>query len=171
MMRSPSRRFSIVLAAALLAFVAGPAQAEGARYGINVLDYALEDLATGDVVELATLRGRVPMLMFFEPGCALCERQARILQKLAAACAAIRPLAIGVHGDAAQLLAALEGLRPGFRAFLADDKLLRDIGELPPAPALLLGDRSGDLVTYFTGLQDAAALADALAPLAPECDL
>jgi thiol-disulfide isomerase/thioredoxin len=140
-----------VAAAALLALA--PARAE-----VDILDYRLRDLLSSDAMELDVFRGGVSVLMFFEPDCPYCFRQARVLNQLQRECADLHPVAIGLNGDRRALQKEAARMRAEFPVLEIDERLQRDIGKVEATPLMLLGDRSGMLVTWLRGLQSAAVL-------------
>ena len=49
-------------------------------------------------------------------------------------------------------------MRAEFPVLEIDERLQRDIGKIEATPLMLIGDRSGMLVTWLRGLQSAAVL-------------
>jgi thiol-disulfide isomerase/thioredoxin len=137
--------------AALLA--SGSAHAE-----VDILDYRLRDLLSSDAMELDVFRGGVSVLMFFEPDCPYCFRQARVLNALQRECRDLHPVAIGLNGDRRALQKEAARMRAEFPVLEIDERLQRDIGEVEATPLMLIGDRDGMLVTWLRGLQSAEVL-------------
>jgi peroxiredoxin len=145
------RRAAATVAIALCA--AGLARAE-----VDILDYRLRDLSSTREVALDEFRGDVSVLMFFEPDCPYCFRQARVLNDLQAACADVQPVAIGVNGDRAALQKEARRMGARFPVLQIDQRLQDDIGEIVATPLMLVSDRNGMLVTWLRGLQKADVL-------------
>jgi thiol-disulfide isomerase/thioredoxin len=148
---NPRRWFAAAVAAAFL--VCGRAGAE-----VDILDYRLRDLLSSDAMELDVFRGGVTIIMFFEPGCPYCFRQARVLNQLQRECPALNPVAVGLNGDRRALQKEAGRMRAEFPVLEIDERLQRDIGKIEATPLMLVGDRSGMLVTWLHGLQSAAVL-------------
>jgi thiol-disulfide isomerase/thioredoxin len=132
--------------AALLA--CGDAAAE-----VDILDYRLRELFSVDAMELDVFRGGVSVLMFFEPNCPYCFRQARVLNELQRECPEVYPIAIGLNGDRRALQEEAARMRAEFPVLEIDERLRRDLGKVEATPLMLIGDRSGMLVTWLRGLQ------------------
>jgi hypothetical protein len=142
---------------AIAALACGASLAE-----VDILDYRLRELLSPDEMELDVFRGGVSILMFFEPDCPYCFRQARALNELQRECQDVHPVAIGVNGDRAALQKEARRMRAEFPVLQIDARLQHDIGEVVATPLLLVGDRSGMLVTWLRGLQSADVLHDLL---------
>jgi hypothetical protein len=142
-------------AAALLslALAALPAEAE-----VDILDYRLRELLSSDAMELDVFRGGISVLMFFEPGCSYCYRQARVLNQLQRECGDLHPIAIGMNGDRRALQEEAQRMRAEFPVLEIDARLQSDIGRVEATPLMLVGNRDGLLVTWLRGLQSAATL-------------
>jgi thiol-disulfide isomerase/thioredoxin len=153
--RSSSFRWQILVGcvALLHSLISNVAVAE-----VDILDYRLRDLATTGEIELSAFRGTVNVLMFFEPECPYCFRQARVLNELREQCGDVQPIAIGVNGDRSALQNEMRRMRADFPTLQIDARLQEDIGEVVATPLLLLSDRSGMLVTWLRGLQQVETL-------------
>jgi peroxiredoxin len=149
-------------AALLLGLLAFATRAE-----VDILDYTLRDLATSSDVSLADFRGRLSILMFFEPDCPYCFRQARALDALLATCPDIQPIAIGVNGDRAALQKEMRRMRAEFPVLQIDAHFQADLGKVVATPLLLLSDRNGMLVTHLRGLQSEDVLRDLISRIDP----
>lgn len=125
---------------------------------VDILDYRLRDLLSSDAMELDLIRGGVSVLMFFEPDCPYCFRQARVLNELQRECPDLEPVAIGLNGDRRALQKEAARMRAEFPVLEIDERLQRDIGKVEATPLMLVGDRSGMLVTWLRGLQSARVL-------------
>jgi thiol-disulfide isomerase/thioredoxin len=141
------------VAVAAVVFVCGHAEAE-----VDILDYRLRDLLSSDAMELDVFRGGVSVLMFFEPDCPYCFRQARVLNQLQRECPDLHPVAIGLNGDRRALQKEAGRMRAEFPVLEIDERLQSDLGKVEATPLMLVGDRSGMLVTWLHGLQSAAVL-------------
>jgi peroxiredoxin len=148
------RRQRLRIGAALVALTA----AFSARAEVDMLDYRLRDLASTTNIDLAALRGNVSVLMFFAPDCPYCFRQARVLNALQESCVGVRAVAVGVNGSRAALQQEMRHMHAEFPVAQIDSRLQADIGEIVATPLMLVGDRSGMLVTWLRGLQDGATL-------------
>jgi thiol-disulfide isomerase/thioredoxin len=137
-----------LLAVALLAFAASTATAE-----VDILDYRLRDLLSSDAMELDVFRGGISVLMFFEPECPYCYRQARVLNQLQRECRDLHPVAVGLNGNRQTLQSEAERMRAEFPVLEIDERLQKDLGKIEGTPLMLVGDRSGMLVTWLRGLQ------------------
>jgi hypothetical protein len=144
------RLTSIVLAALL---AGSTAVAE-----VDILDYRLRDLLSSDAMELDVFRGGVSVLLFFEPGCPYCFRQARVLNELQRECPDLHPVAIGMNGDRRALQNEATRMRAEFPVLEIDERLRHDIGKVDGTPLMLVGNRSGMLVTWLRGLQSVDTL-------------
>lgn len=125
---------------------------------VDILDYRLRDLLSSDAMELDVFRGGVSILMFFEPDCPYCFRQARALNQLQRECRGVHPVAIGLNGDRRALQKEAGRMRAEFPVLEIDERLQSDIGNVEATPLMLIGDRGGMLVTYLRGLQAVGVL-------------
>jgi hypothetical protein len=145
-------RVRSLLAAAVL-FACTNAAAE-----VDILDYRLRDLLSSDAMELEVFRGGVSVLLFFEPDCPYCFRQARVLNELQRECPDLHPVAIGLNGDRRALQQEAARMRAEFPVLEIDERLRRDVGKVEGTPLMLVGDRNGMLVTWLRGLQSVDVL-------------
>jgi predicted DsbA family dithiol-disulfide isomerase len=134
-------------------FTCGEAAAE-----VDILDYRLRDLLSSDAMELDVIRGGISVLMFFEPNCPYCFRQARVLNDLQRECPDVHPVAVGFNGDRRALQNEAARMRAEFPVLEIDERLRRDLGKVDATPLMLIGDRSGMLVTWLRGLQSVDVL-------------
>jgi hypothetical protein len=150
-----SARSTIGLAVVIswIALAAPRASAE-----VDILDYRLRELLSTDAMELDVFRGGISVLMFFEPDCPYCYRQARVLNELQRECRDLHPVAIGLNGDRRALQKEAARMRAEFPVLEIDERLQRDIGNVEATPLMLVGDRNGMLVTWLHGLQSTDAL-------------
>jgi hypothetical protein len=125
---------------------------------VDILDYRLRDLLSSDAMELDVFRGGISVLMFFEPDCPYCFRQARVLNELQRECSGVHPVAIGLNGDRRALQEEAARMRAEFPVLEVDERLRHDIGKVEGTPLMLVGDRSGMLVTWLRGLQSVDVL-------------
>ncbi len=153
-------RLIILLVGCLLAI---PALAE-----VDILRYQLRDLASDKTVDLAMHRGAINLLMFFEPECPYCFKQARILSQLQHRCDRIQPIAVGVNGSRQDLRAEMRRMRAEFPALQISVRLHEDLGKVEGTPLLLITDRAGMLVTWLRGLKQEDMLAGLLNQIEPQ---
>jgi hypothetical protein len=125
---------------------------------VDILDYRLRDLLSSDAMELDVFRGGISVLMFFEPDCPYCFRQARALKELQRECPDVEPVAIGLNGDRRALQQEAARMRAEFPVLEIDERLRHDIGKVEATPLMLVGNRSGMLVTWLRGLQSVDVL-------------
>ena len=78
----------------LLALAAAQAGA-----AVDMLSYVLRDLSSTGDIDLEDYRGKITLLMFFEPDCEYCLRETRVINTLLAECPGLQPVAIGANGS------------------------------------------------------------------------
>ncbi|GIU42531.1 TlpA family protein disulfide reductase [Shewanella algidipiscicola] len=145
----------------MLVCCAAPLQAAQLTQG-----YLYQDLRSQKVVNLSHLEGHAIALMFFEPECPWCIKQARALRNLEQNCVArIHPVALGINGNNLTLKRALFRLNFPFEAYRAPRKLLTDMGGIPATPILLLLNAQGELIKGFRGYTEEVVLKELLCPL------
>lgn len=119
---------------------------------LDILVYEHENLRSGQVEALDSLRGKPSLLLFFQPGCKWCYRQARGLEQLQEVCPdRINVAALGVFGNRHELKKELKRLRPAFPAFKAGKDMLSDLDGVPATPVMLLADHNGGFKEVFSG--------------------
>ncbi len=124
----------------------------------NVLgDYHYQNLRGGEDGSLAGFEGKPTLLMFFEPECPWCVKQAGSLQQHRPECA-INQLALGINADRHSLKRALLRLNFPHPAYRAPPKLLKDMGGIPGTPVILLLDKQGELLAGVRGFTEADKL-------------
>lgn len=118
-------------------------------------DYQFQALRSPLSTNLSHLEGRPVALMFFEPECPWCIKQASVLRQLHQHCSqSIQPVALGVNGNNLALKRALFRLNFPFEAYRAPPTLLKDMGGIPATPILLLLNAKGELVKGYRGYTD-----------------
>ena len=118
----------------------------------DLLRFEHENLRTGETEALDDLRGQASLLLFFQPDCAWCLRQTRVIDKMLETCPhALNAAALGVHGERHQLKAELRRLRPGFPAYKTGRKMIAELQGVPATPVMLLADSSGRFSQFFSG--------------------
>lgn len=134
---------------------------------IDMHAYALKPL---DVKEdsFESLRGRVDVLMFFEPECSWCFKQTRLLNQLQRECSGFRAAAIGINGSKRDLKRELLKQRPDFPAFQINKALQADIGKIQGTPLMLFLDGDGQFVSYSRGYQRKPAMTALLDQFSPD---
>lgn len=122
-------------------------------------DYQFQALRGQQVTDLSHLEGQAMALMFFEPECPWCIKQASVLKQLHQSCRqGVQPVALGVNGDNLALKRALFRLNFPFEAYRAPSALLKDMGGIPATPILLLLNAKGELIKGYRGFTDEAEL-------------
>jgi thiol-disulfide isomerase/thioredoxin len=134
---------------------------------VDMLQYVLRDLRTTGEVDLADYRGKISLLMFFEPDCEYCLRETRVLNTLVADCPGLQPIAIGVNGSRAALQQHMRRMRTDFPVAQINEQFQADIGEIIGTPLLLLSDRDGALVTWLRGYQSESVLRELIGRIDP----
>ncbi|BCV59956.1 TlpA family protein disulfide reductase [Shewanella algae] len=130
-------------------------------------DYLFQPLRGQEQQTLAHLEGQSAVLMFFEPECPWCVKQAAVLKKLHQLCLGhLQPVALGVNGNQLALKRALFRLNFPFEAYRAPLELVRDMGGIPATPILLLLDSKGRLIKGYRGLTGETELQAQLCPAA-----
>ena len=128
-------------------------------------DYQFQDLRGQAKTELSHLEGAPTVLMFFEPQCPWCIKQASVLKKLHQKCTQqLHPVALGVNGNNLALKRALFRLNFPFEAYKAPANLLAEMGGIPATPILLLLDEHGVLVKGYRGYTAETELKKQLCP-------
>jgi peroxiredoxin len=158
-------RRCILVAVCLAAVLPVAAAASGEDRRPDVLAYRMQALPGAEVVDLATFRGRPGVLFVFEPRCAWCRRQARLLNDLAERCdrSNLQVLGVGIRGSRATLLDEARALHARFPVFEASPSLAGDLGSATATPLLIVFDRDGRVATHARGYQRAEPLARLLA--------
>lgn len=122
-------------------------------------DYQFQALRGQQVTDLSHLEGQAMALMFFEPECPWCIKQASVLKQLHQSCQqGLQPVALGVNGDNLALKRALFRLNFPFEAYRAPPALLKDMGGIPATPILLLLNTKGELIKGYRGFTNEAEL-------------
>lgn len=122
-------------------------------------DYQFQALRGQQLTDLSHLEGQATALMFFEPECPWCIKQANVLKQLHKSCPQpIQPVALGVNGDNLALKRALFRLNFPFETYRAPPTLLQEMGGIPATPILLLLNTKGELIKGYRGFTDAAEL-------------
>ena len=122
-------------------------------------DYQFQALRGPQVTDLSHLEGQAMALMFFEPECPWCIKQASVLKQLHQNCRqGVQPVALGVNGDNLALKRALFRLNFPFEAYRAPPALLQDMGGIPATPILLLLNAKGELIKGYRGFTNEAEL-------------
>lgn len=125
---------------------------------VDMLSYVLRDLSTTGDIDLEDYRGKITLLMFFEPDCEYCLRETRVINTLVADCPGLQPVAIGANGSRAALQQHMRRMRADFPSAQINEEFQNDIGEIIGTPLLLLSDHDGMLVTWLRGYQSEKVL-------------
>lgn len=126
----------------------------------DLSQYTLKDLRGGQSTSLAALPGDVVAVMFFEPECIWCRKQAQVLKHLHQQCNKVAPVALGVNGDRIFLKKALFNMQFPFPGYLAPNNLVNDLGGIPATPITLLLQNQ-QLVGVFRGYKSIKTIAEA----------
>lgn len=154
-----ARRLRLLMAC-LAVTLSAPVAAGGPDARPDVLGYRVQALPGADVVDLATFRGRPGVLFVFEPECAWCRRQARLLNELPARCGTdVQVIGVGIRGGRMALLDEARTLHARFPVFEASPALAADLGRDTATPLLLVFGSDGRIVTHARGYQRAEPLA------------
>lgn len=145
----------------LLAWPLSAVSADLMHYELRSLDQAATEHA------LDRYRGKPTLMIFFEPECAWCLRQMRVLNKLVDECDNFQALAIGANGSRAALRDTLNRMRPDFPSYQISRQLEADIGKVETTPLMLVADEQGEFVTYMRGYQKEEILVPALQEFVP----
>ncbi|WP_051252580.1 TlpA family protein disulfide reductase [Ferrimonas kyonanensis] len=130
-----------------------PALATASSEAPQLLEFEHRNLRSGEVTDLTHLAGQPVVMMFFEPDCSWCIKQARILDKLQQQQHnSFIPVMLGVHGNRLALKRALFDLGVSLPAYQASRALEREMGGIPATPILLVADKQGHYLRYFRGL-------------------
>jgi hypothetical protein len=143
-----SRSITNLLIAAVLLLL--PAAALPA----NLLHYQLHSLDTAANVDLQQHAGKPGVFILFEPGCAWCLKQVRVLNRMLESCDSLQALAVGINGDRRGYLDTLAKLHPQFPAYEISKEMLDDLGgskAIPATPTMLYVDAGGEFVTWSVG--------------------
>lgn len=135
----------------LLALLSAPLAA-------SMYDFRHQDLRTGQIQTLAGYRGHDTLLLFFEPQCRWCARQAKVLQQLKQQCPNLKQVAMGINGNLPALRQALFSLGISSRGFKPDPAMLVQLGGIPATPVMLVMNAQGQLVSGFRGFVPLAKL-------------
>lgn len=119
----------------------------------QLLGFEHKNLRSGQVTDLTQLAGKPVAMMFFEPECSWCIKQARILEKLQSQCEnSFTPVMLGVHGNRVALKRALFDLGVKLPAYKASKPLVQAMGGIPATPILLVTDKEGRYRQYYRGM-------------------
>lgn len=149
----------------LFAWPLSASAADLMQYELRSLDQAATEHT------LDRYRGTPTLMIFFEPECAWCLRQIRVLNKLIDECENFQALAIGANGSRSALRDTLNRMRPDFPSYQISRELEADIGKVETTPLMLIADEQGEFVTYMRGYQKEEILVPALQDFIPGyCD-
>ncbi|MGD8809235.1 MAG: redoxin domain-containing protein [Gammaproteobacteria bacterium] len=135
---------------------------------VDMLSYVLRDLRTSGEIDLEDYRGRIALLMFFEPDCEYCLRETRVINTLVADCPGLQPVGIGANGSRAALQQHARRMRADFPVAQINEEFQDDIGEIIGTPLLLISDHYGMLVTWLRGFQTEATLREIIDIIDPK---
>ncbi len=119
----------------------------------QLLGFEHKNLRSGQVTDLKQLKGKPVAIMFFEPECSWCIKQARVLNQLQEQCnQSFTPVMLGVHGNFVALKRALFDLGVKLPAYRASKSLVKAMGGIPATPIMLVTDEQGRYRKYYRGL-------------------
>ena len=157
----PGKRWRVT-AGLLACFVFGGSRA---AEDSDLLAYTLPALTeSAPPLDLATLRGRPVVLLFFEPGCHWCLKQMEVLSELAKPYN-LRVVAVGVHGTPRELRRWAGRSASSFPLTIATPELLDAVRGIPATPYLLMTDERGRLTRRFRGFANCTTLQLVLEPI------
>ncbi|KFZ36286.1 hypothetical protein HR45_17445 [Shewanella mangrovi] len=125
--------------------------------GTGLAQYSLKNLRSGEITDLATVTQGTVALMFYEPDCSWCRKQAQALTELQQQCGNVTPIALGINASRLALKKALFTLQFPFAGFMAPHQLLQDLGGIPATPITLVFKQQ-QLIGAFRGYQPATVL-------------
>lgn len=127
----------------------------------NLLAYKHERL---DVQRAEYLSGEQPLLLFFfELQCSWCIKQTPLLNSLAKSCQSdITVVGMGVNGDRHVLKKTFWRTRAEFESFAANADFLKQMGQIPATPLLVLLNTEGQLIKAALGFHTQQRLSDFL---------
>lgn len=121
----------------------------------QLLGYEHKNLRSGEVTDLTALKGKPVAMMFFEPDCSWCIKQARLFAGLQEQCQQqFSTVLLGVHGKQIALKRTLFDLGVKLPAYQASKALLHDMGGIPATPIMLITDEQGRYRRYFRGMTE-----------------
>lgn len=119
----------------------------------QLLGFEHKNLRSGQVTDLTQLAGKPVAMMFFEPECSWCIKQAKILERLQTQCEqSFTSVMLGVHGNRVALKRALFDLGVKLPAYKASKPLVKAMGGIPATPILLVTDKEGRYRQYYRGM-------------------
>lgn len=136
----------------------------------DVLGYQLRSLNNPSTESLAQYRGKTSVLMFFEPECPFCFKQAKILNQIQTECADFQAIGIGVNGNRQDLLDELRHLELTFPAYQINAALQADVGKVEGTPMMIVANKLGQYHTHSYGYQQWETLLPMLLDAGLHCD-
>ena len=131
----------------------------------SLLDFTAVDIGSGEAFQLADRVFTVPqpsLVLFFEPNCSWCYKQAKVFDQLAAACPQLTMFGLGVNGSRVALQKEAWRLRVTFPLWMASQSMLASTGPIKTTPLSLLLDDAGKIIFSARGYMDAARWREAL---------
>ncbi len=105
-------------------------------------------------------------MLFFEPNCAWCFKQTKVINKALAACTKqFRVAGMGVNTHYHALRKAAWKLKPKFQTYQANQTMVVAMGGVKATPLMLLFNNEGQLLHHAQGYLDARQLAVFLKPI------
>ena len=131
----------------------------------SLLDFTALDIGSGEAFRLSDRVFKAPqpsLVLFFEPNCSWCFKQAKVFDQLAAACPQLTIFGLGVNGSRIALQKEAWRLRVAFPLWMASQSMLASTGSIKSTPLSLLLDDAGEIVFSAKGYMDAARWRDEL---------
>ncbi|MCH2191006.1 MAG: hypothetical protein MK188_08795 [Gammaproteobacteria bacterium] len=129
--------------------------------------YDLDPLSGSETPSFESLRGKIDTLVFFEPECSWCFKQARVLNKLQQDCRSFGAAAIGVNGSIRDLKKTVQSMRLDFYSYQINSELQKDLGKVEATPLLIFLNEQGEYASYVRGYQNRDKLGEILRNLNP----
>lgn len=115
------------------------------------LELELRSLSSGHKAKLADVKSDLHILLFFQPNCRWCERQAKVLAKLQASCSSLKVDAIGMFASYQGLRRSISKSRLVLPAYQSSPELLQVLPKVAATPVMFLLNKKGQLLQPFYG--------------------
>ncbi len=133
-----------------------------AAQGPDLLAYELKRLDTVATEDLKQFRGKPVLMMFFEPDCTWCLRQAREIEQVTKRCNGVQSIVVGANGSRTALKMWLRRMAVDAPAYQISKRLSQDIGGVATTPITLVADATGAYQGFLRGYKKIDELVAAL---------